>query len=254
MFGATDNYNTEATERLHIDLAKHAFRSTNKRNFTAQMCRWLERREAVFWFATHQAWKQGTTYDARLRKRPSTSHAPVRVAKRPQNARTTMDALSTRYHISNFKDVLRTFLRTWHKLQTWAGYQTELPARVAAEVNQLQSIATWNHVTFSTPNTQTEAAPNTINMAYASAARRRFDTVLVQTDGEDIAGVGGLQGERSSARASQTLMRQQAYEWLACAPFSNFQNDLNIMYSATTCRDRWPSSNGTRLHRASQTR
>ncbi|KZV90711.1 hypothetical protein EXIGLDRAFT_575973, partial [Exidia glandulosa HHB12029] len=53
LFGTTDNYNTEATERLHIDLAKHAFRASNKRNFAAQMCRWLERREAVFWFATY---------------------------------------------------------------------------------------------------------------------------------------------------------------------------------------------------------
>jgi hypothetical protein len=28
-FGATDNYNTEAFERLHIDLAKDAWRATN---------------------------------------------------------------------------------------------------------------------------------------------------------------------------------------------------------------------------------
>ncbi|KZV93653.1 hypothetical protein EXIGLDRAFT_593026, partial [Exidia glandulosa HHB12029] len=56
LFGAPDNYNTEATERLHIDLAKQAFRATNKRNFVRQMCRWLERREAVFWFATYLAW------------------------------------------------------------------------------------------------------------------------------------------------------------------------------------------------------
>ncbi|KZV98597.1 hypothetical protein EXIGLDRAFT_595119, partial [Exidia glandulosa HHB12029] len=55
-FGTTDNYNTEATERLHIDLAKHAYRATNKREYVRQMCRWLERREAILWFRTYLAW------------------------------------------------------------------------------------------------------------------------------------------------------------------------------------------------------
>ncbi|EJD43075.1 hypothetical protein AURDEDRAFT_34160, partial [Auricularia subglabra TFB-10046 SS5] len=68
LFGAVDNYNTEATERLHIDLAKHAFRATNKRRFVSQMCRWLQRREAVHWFATYLAWREGRKFDARLRK------------------------------------------------------------------------------------------------------------------------------------------------------------------------------------------
>ncbi|KAG1837613.1 hypothetical protein F4604DRAFT_1931480 [Suillus subluteus] len=45
MYGTTDNYNTEYTERLHIDLAKDAYRSTNHKNEFAQMTTWLERRE-----------------------------------------------------------------------------------------------------------------------------------------------------------------------------------------------------------------
>jgi hypothetical protein len=45
--GTTDNYNTEYTERLHIDLAKEAFRSTNFKDEFPQMMRWLERKEKV---------------------------------------------------------------------------------------------------------------------------------------------------------------------------------------------------------------
>ncbi|KAJ7495682.1 hypothetical protein B0H11DRAFT_2155917 [Mycena galericulata] len=37
LFGTTDNYNTEYTERLHIDLAKDAYRSTNFKDEFPQM-------------------------------------------------------------------------------------------------------------------------------------------------------------------------------------------------------------------------
>ncbi|TFK69666.1 hypothetical protein BDN72DRAFT_744578, partial [Pluteus cervinus] len=47
-FGTTDNYNTEYTERLHIDMAKDAYRSTNHKDEFPQMTLWLERREKIF--------------------------------------------------------------------------------------------------------------------------------------------------------------------------------------------------------------
>ena len=42
LFGTTDNYNTEHTERLHIDLAKDAYAATNCKDELAQMVVWLE--------------------------------------------------------------------------------------------------------------------------------------------------------------------------------------------------------------------
>ncbi|THU77979.1 hypothetical protein K435DRAFT_877154 [Dendrothele bispora CBS 962.96] len=39
------NYNTETTERLHIDFAKDAYRASNHKDEYAQMTLWLERRE-----------------------------------------------------------------------------------------------------------------------------------------------------------------------------------------------------------------
>jgi Plavaka transposase len=47
MFGTTDNYNTEQTERLHIDLAKDAYCATNHKGEFAQMTMWLECCEKV---------------------------------------------------------------------------------------------------------------------------------------------------------------------------------------------------------------
>ncbi|KAJ7860220.1 hypothetical protein B0H14DRAFT_3084863 [Mycena olivaceomarginata] len=37
LFGTTDNYNTEYTERLHIDFAKDAYRATNRKDEYTQM-------------------------------------------------------------------------------------------------------------------------------------------------------------------------------------------------------------------------
>ncbi|THG94848.1 hypothetical protein EW026_g6702 [Hermanssonia centrifuga] len=46
-FGTTDNFNTEYTERLHIDFAKEAYRASNRKNEYLQMTLWLERKEKV---------------------------------------------------------------------------------------------------------------------------------------------------------------------------------------------------------------
>jgi len=47
LFGTTDNYNTEQTERLHIDFTKDAYHATNHKDEYMQMTTWLERREKV---------------------------------------------------------------------------------------------------------------------------------------------------------------------------------------------------------------
>ncbi|KAG9122401.1 hypothetical protein FRC07_001227, partial [Ceratobasidium sp. 392] len=54
--GALDGYNTEGPERLHINIAKHAYQATNRNNFISQMVQYLERRERVFKFDTYLRW------------------------------------------------------------------------------------------------------------------------------------------------------------------------------------------------------
>ncbi|KAI0763922.1 hypothetical protein BC629DRAFT_1596851 [Irpex lacteus] len=45
--GALDGYNTELSERLHIDFAKAGYRAGNRRDYIAHMAKWLERQDAV---------------------------------------------------------------------------------------------------------------------------------------------------------------------------------------------------------------
>jgi len=202
-YGTTDNYNTESTERLHIDLAKHAFQATNKRDFIWQMCRWLERRERVHWFGTYLAWRSGMAYDARVHKAQLTQR-PIRhrrealqMAKRPHKYAVRIETLPHTFSITGFIDVLRKFLRDWHQVPVWRGWETALPLQVERAICRLPSIRAWWHATFRMPDTQTLAAKDTVNKVYASPKHGRYDTVLVQTRGDDVAGTGGLDGAQA---------------------------------------------------------
>ena len=54
--GTTDNYNTETSERYHIDVAKRAWAATNHKNVIPQMLTWLDRQEKLFQRAAYLRW------------------------------------------------------------------------------------------------------------------------------------------------------------------------------------------------------
>ena len=54
--GTTDGFNSEASERLHIDLTKLGYQASNKKDYTPQMVRWLTRQEAVHRFTNYLQW------------------------------------------------------------------------------------------------------------------------------------------------------------------------------------------------------
>ena len=47
LFGTTDNFNTENTEHLHIDIAKDMYEATNHKDEFSQMTVWQERKEKI---------------------------------------------------------------------------------------------------------------------------------------------------------------------------------------------------------------
>ena len=54
--GTADGYNTEGSERLHIDLAKMGYLASNRKEYIKQMTIWLRRQEAVHRFAIYLQW------------------------------------------------------------------------------------------------------------------------------------------------------------------------------------------------------
>ena len=65
--GTADGYNTEASERLHIDYAKDGYRASNKKDYIKQMTVWLGRQEAVSRFQAYLVYaaKQANTSSPR---------------------------------------------------------------------------------------------------------------------------------------------------------------------------------------------
>ena len=57
LYGTLDNYNTEYTERLHIDLAKDAYAATNHKDEFTQMAIWLERKEKILRHRQYIDWR-----------------------------------------------------------------------------------------------------------------------------------------------------------------------------------------------------
>ncbi|KAF8526818.1 hypothetical protein JB92DRAFT_3108051 [Gautieria morchelliformis] len=58
--GSADGFNTEMSERLHIDCAKEGYRASNKKNYTQQMIQYLWRQESIHKFTAFLAWTNAT--------------------------------------------------------------------------------------------------------------------------------------------------------------------------------------------------
>ncbi|KAK7025954.1 hypothetical protein VNI00_015869 [Paramarasmius palmivorus] len=54
--GVAIGFNSEWSERLHIDFAKEAYRASSKKDYTKQMAKWLDRREAIHNFERFLSW------------------------------------------------------------------------------------------------------------------------------------------------------------------------------------------------------
>lgn len=54
--GTADGFNTEGSERLHIDLAKRGYNASNKKEYVKQMTVWLRRQESMQRFCQYLQW------------------------------------------------------------------------------------------------------------------------------------------------------------------------------------------------------
>ncbi len=66
--GSPDGYNTENSERLHIDFAKEAYRASNKRDYVKQMTAWMGRQEAAARFRSYLDWTTCADLQARCKR------------------------------------------------------------------------------------------------------------------------------------------------------------------------------------------
>ena len=111
LFGTTDNYNTEQSECLHIDLAKNAYRATNHKDEYPQMVAWLERREKIERHATSIDMRQDLHAQTQsVAGPPCACTQSVKMARRPSVKAVTFDDLKLRYGALKFQDALADFI------------------------------------------------------------------------------------------------------------------------------------------------
>jgi len=115
LFGSTDNYNTEQSERLHIDLTKDAYRSTNRKDEYSQMTKWLERREKIQQQSAFIDWRPEQGGDLRSPSQkaigpPCACVLTLKMAKNPAKKRVLFDVLAREYGALDFQDALDNFI------------------------------------------------------------------------------------------------------------------------------------------------
>ena len=128
--GTADGFNTEASERLHIDFAKHAYAASNRKDYIAQMKTWLARREAIDIFSEYLRWSI-PGYDTEtdpldegpVTNNPDNDEPPepsitsrsdevsYSVAVRPPFPKTSVNAIISKFHAPDFFHCLYAFLQ-----------------------------------------------------------------------------------------------------------------------------------------------
>jgi hypothetical protein len=186
LFGTTDNYNTEQTERLHIDYTKNAFRASNRKDVYPQMTAWLKRRERVQQHGAYIARQQMADKHETLATVPL---GPPRVCygylKMPQTP--TLKAVSFRtlageYGAILFQDSLADFIArvnnpgaTTASLRNHA-HNTHIPFNGVSVYHRIKFTASSDHSSEVMDSAQARPAGTDYRGRIIPA---RFDTVLV---------------------------------------------------------------------------
>ncbi len=136
-FGSPDNFNTEYTERLHIDFAKKAYRASNHKEVLPQMTTWMDRKEKVLRFAQHVKSKQDRLAGVvKVYKNPGLREGPhYKIANNPSQPKVKIERLVSDYHAPRFTAALKEFV-----------VQNNQPHLAAEEITRIALIQSMIHV------------------------------------------------------------------------------------------------------------
>ncbi|KAM5539179.1 hypothetical protein V8D89_007052 [Ganoderma adspersum] len=218
--GTTDGYNTENTERLHIDYAKRGYAASNKKEYTKQMTIWLRRQEAVSRFHSYLAWAEPLQSSPILPSHPEGHDAPEEaqdddngdvtmaeerdtlpsyvLAKAPALPGTSVHKLVHQFGCTDFICALVTFLRLKSSSRTLPVPAQSLSrhTRFAVYKRMHVYLPPLRQVSPIPLKDVIRAAPSQPARGLIRATPGHFDTVLVQETPRDRASLNSLQGLR----------------------------------------------------------
>jgi hypothetical protein len=199
LFGTTDNYNTENSERLHIEFTKLAFGATNHKDELPQMTKWLERREKVLLHTAFIKWRQHVNSTRKpVHIPPGPLQAHVRYPKmtlHPTVRTVSFEALAERYGAVEFQDALADYIA---QVNHPGASAATLRARAADTLLPFRSVSVFHRIKFTSTgrSDDSDIVDGAIVRPEQKDARgriipSRFDTVLVRGKHQDIHGNNG---------------------------------------------------------------
>ena len=192
LFGTTDNYNTEYTERLHIDLAKDAYRATNHRDEYSQMTVWLERKEKVLQHQSYLDWQFSNKSNIVLRPISMAFDGTPVLTKWPSAKSIDLDDLVSNYGATFFREALRRYLVV--SRHTSAGTsltRNQLEREILYTNLPFTSLPVYHKLKFTTTADSDQAKAITLDAIHVRPNRKskrgtllpaRFDTALLSVE------------------------------------------------------------------------
>ncbi|KAN0137729.1 hypothetical protein V8E53_004485 [Lactarius tabidus] len=192
-----DNFDTQYTERLHIDLPKKSYAATNHKDEYEQMTTWTDRRERVLRHEQYIKWRQGGARNStRVDLEPPNldTHSELSMAKHPSLAAVPLERLQDSYGAPLFKVALRRFI-------SFANNRNQTRQQLESSLWRIHlpftRLPVWHVIKFTRPNTS-PASPgarsivsDSIHVQPARYDKRqrlipgRFDTALIN-DGTGV--------------------------------------------------------------------
>lgn len=245
LFGTTDNYDTQYSERLHIDFTKDAYRATNCKDEFPQMTLWLERKEKVQRHRAYIAWvlaqasrpsssstSQPSTLAARRRvcMPPPTPESHFRMTKTPSAKAVSFDSLVTDYGAAYFRDALARYVVTCRDPSLSS--HAEIERRSARIYFRFSSVQVFHKIKFEIVDiSSSEGSSCLLDVAHVKPASKdkrsktvpgRFDTVLVRRS-EDLPLIG-VHSKLHLFIHSTAMLTRTTTRLSGCPTARHFQN------------------------------
>ena len=202
LFGTTDNFNTQYTERLHIDFAKDAYAATNKKDEYTQMTMWLERKEKIQRHEQYIKWSTSGAGNSSAQIQHDwtppglDTGRTMSLSKRAPHM-VPLDRITEKWHAPLF----RTALRRYISLQNDPDVNAAQLERSLWDVHfPFRILPVWKVVKYLNIDPVT-GRKSTADAIHAKAGRTnnqrnyvdgRFDTALVNEGGRSDDGIKGM--------------------------------------------------------------
>jgi hypothetical protein len=199
-YGTLDNFNTEYTERLHIDLAKDAYSATNHKDEFAQMTIWLERKEKIHRHHQYVDWRlKGSPPPPQVEWAPPglEINRTLKLTKHPTARMVPLDTLVTKYGATHFDTALARFVALTNDPNLT---RAQLERKVWGIHFPFTKLPVWHRIKFLRidPSTLKVSTADSVHCrpgrsdSHGNPIPGRFDTALINDGTGEETGLDGM--------------------------------------------------------------